>query len=288
MSYNTRVTRSKGESDRLSLPARTRPRRKPTNMENDDGNTILNTTFDTGSDQQHPQIPVHTSPLRCQSTPPQTDTVRMWETPVPAVPTTSHRPLTPHIPLPKLQNSSSSLSQMSAPLFTEDRYSSSSDDNLEVCDAEVTLINRWNRSNQTLRHHSAEERPTSTPTTMDYTTQGDLNQVTSPVYINTVQATTQNQFGHTNNFFVPDGSNRCIHEIRDKVFHTGYLENGNNAYLLELPGLKEMLHTSKFLMDEMSGQFYAVYGNTYQCMSTKPMFEQTWGTGGLINQLAVM
>ena len=96
MSSNTRVTRSKGKSDGLSLPARTRPRRKPTNMENDYGDTVLNTTFDTGSDQHHPQMPVHTSPLRCQSTPPWTDTVKMWETPVPAVPATSHRPLTPH------------------------------------------------------------------------------------------------------------------------------------------------------------------------------------------------
>ena len=40
-------------------------------------------------------------------------------------------------------------------------------------------------------------------------------------------------------------------------------------------------------MDEMSGQFYAVYGNTYQCMSNKPMLEHTWGTGELIDQLAV-
>ena len=142
MSYNTRVTRSKGESDGLSLPARTRPKRKPTNMENDDGNTVLNTTFDMGSDQHHPQMPVHISALRCQSTLPQTDTVRMWETPVPAVPTASHRPLTPCIPLPKSPNSSSSSSQMSAPLIVEDRYSSSSDDDLEVCDAEITLINR--------------------------------------------------------------------------------------------------------------------------------------------------
>ena len=49
-----------------------------------------------------------------------------------------------------------------------------------------------------------------------------------------------------------------------------------------------MLHTSKFLMDETSCQFYAVYGNTYQHMSTKPMLEQTWRTGELIDQLAVM
>ena len=41
-------------------------------------------------------------------------------------------------------------------------------------------------------------------------------------------------------------------------------------------------------MDEMSGQFYAVYGNSYQQMSTKLMLKQAWATGELINQLAVM
>ena len=38
-------------------------------------------------------------------------------------------------------------------------------------------------------------------------------------------------------------------------------------------------------MHEMSGQFYVVYGNTYQRMSTKPMLEHSWGTGELIDQL---
>ena len=79
-----------------------------------------------------------------------------------------------------------------------------------------------------------------------------------------------------------------IHDIRDKVFHAGYLDNGNNAYLLELPGLKKMLHTRKFLMDDISGQFYTVYGNSYQQMSTKPMLQQAWETGELIDQLAAM
>ena len=39
-------------------------------------------------------------------------------------------------------------------------------------------------------------------------------------------------------------------------------------------------------MDEMSGQFYAVYGNSYQRMSTKPMLQQAWVTGELIDELA--
>ena len=142
MSSNTRVTRSKGKSDGLSIPTRTRPRRKPTNMENDDGDTILNTMFNAGSSQHQPLMPAHTSPLRCQSTPPQTGAVRMQETPVPAVPAASQRPMTPPIPLPRTQDSNTSLSTMSAPLFTEDRCSPTSDDAVEVCDAEVMLINR--------------------------------------------------------------------------------------------------------------------------------------------------
>ena len=141
MSSNTRVTRSKGKSGGLSLPVRSRPRRKPTNMENDDGDMILNTTFDAGSSQHHPQMPVHTSPLRCQSTSPQTGTIRMWETPVPVAPAASQRPMTPCIPLPRSQDSNTSLSTLSAPLFTEAIYSSISDDEVEICDAEITLIN---------------------------------------------------------------------------------------------------------------------------------------------------
>ena len=38
----------------------------------------------------------------------------------------------------------------------------------------------------------------------------------------------------------------------------------------------------------MSGQLYAVYGNSYQQMSTKPMLKQAWSTGELIDQLAAM
>ena len=95
-----------------------------------------------------------------------------------------------------------------------------------------------------------------------------------------------NKFLGTNNFFMPDGSNRPIPQIHNKVFHASYLENSNNAYLLELPALENMLNTRKFLMDEMSGQFYAVYSNSYQRMSTKPMLQQAWATGELINELA--
>ena len=136
-------------------------------------------------------------------------------------------------------------------------------------------------------HNPTTERPTSTPTTADYTTQGDPD--ASPSTLNLFRSSaTDIKFLGTNNFFIPDGSDRHIHQINNKVFHAGYLENGNKAYLLELPALEKLLNTQKFLMDEMSGQFYAVYGNSYQWMSTKPMLKQAWATGELIDQLAAI
>ena len=58
MSTNTRITRSKGESDGLSLPMRKRPTRRDTTSERN-GGTVLNTP---GRDQQQ-QMPIPTPHL---------------------------------------------------------------------------------------------------------------------------------------------------------------------------------------------------------------------------------
>ena len=186
-----------------------------------------------------------------------------------------HRPLTPQMPLPASPTSSP---HSSAPLSKEDRYSSTSEEESEA--DEVTFTH--GKNNGTFSDNHAE-RPTLTPMPSDYTTQGDTDASPSKLFKSNVMS---DKFLGTNNFFVPDGSNRRIHQIDNKVFHVGYLENGNNAHLLELPALENMLNTHKFLMDEMSGQFYAVYGNSYQIMSTKPMLRQAWATGDLIDELA--
>ena len=39
-------------------------------------------------------------------------------------------------------------------------------------------------------------------------------------------------------------------------------------------------------MDEVRGQFYAVFGNSYQHMCTIPRLTHTWETGELIDELA--
>ena len=278
MSTSTKITRSKGESDGLSLPTRMRPTRKDT-ISGRNGGTALNTTFNTGQDQQQ-QMLTQTPHLPTQS--PQATSAGRMETTAPMLPPEPHRPLTPRMPLPASPTSSS---WSSAPLFKEDKYSSTSEEESEV-DAEVTFIHGRNQPNGMFANNQTK-RPMSTPTTANYTTQGDPD--ASPSTSNLFRSTaTDDKFLGTNNFFMPDDSNRCIHQIDNKVFHAGYLENGNNAYLLELPALEKILNTCKFLMDEMSGQFYAVYGNSYQRMSMKPMLKQAWATGDLIDQLAAM
>ena len=237
MSTSTRVTRSKGESDRLSLPTRMRPTRKET-ISRRNGGTALNTTFNVGWDQQQ-QMLTQMPQLPTQS--PQANSVRRMKTPAPMLPPGPHRPLTPRMPLPASPASSSPPSQSSDPLFKEDKYSSTSEEETEA-DKEITFIHGRNQPNRTFTHNPTTERPTSTPTTVDYTTQGD--QDASPSTSNLLRSTaTDAEFLGTNNFFIPDGSNRCIHQIDNKVFHAGYLENDNNAYLLELPALEKMLNT---------------------------------------------
>ena len=270
MSTSTRITRSKGEPDGLSLPTRMRPTRKDTTLGRN-GGTVLSIPGNTGQDQQQQmltQMP-HLTQL------PEAASAERMEATAPMLPPGPHQPLTPHMPLPASPTSSS---RSSAPLFKEDKYSSTSEEESEA--DEVTFIH--GRSNGMFSNNQAE-RPTSTPMTFDYTTQGDPDASPSNLFRSNVIS---DKFLGTNNFFVPDGSNRQIHQIDNEVFHAGYLENGNNAYLLELPALKNMLNTQKFLMDEMSGQFYAVYGNSYQQMSTKPMLQQAWATGDLIDELA--
>ena len=264
MSTSTRITRSKGESDGLSLPMRMRPTRRDT-ASGRNGGTVLSTPGNTGQDQQQ-QMPTQ-MPHLTQS--PESASAERTAT-APMLPPGPHRPLTPCMPLPTSPTSSS---HSSAPLFKEDKYSSTSEEESEA--DEVTFIH--SKSNGTFLNHQTE-RPTSTPTT-----QGDPDASPSNLFRSNVIS---DEFLGTNNFFVPDSSNRRIHQIDNKVFHAGYLENGNNAYLLELLALENMLNTRKFLMDEMSGQFYAVYGKSYQRMSTKPMLQQAWATGDLINELA--
>ena len=155
MSTSTRIMRSKGKSDGLSLPTRTRPTRKD-NTSGRNGGTALNITGNAGGDQQQQMLTQ--MPHLTQS--PQATSAERTEATTPMLPPGPHRPLTPRMPLPASPTSSS---RSSAPLFKEDKYSLTLEEESEV-DAEVTFSH--SRSNSTFANHQAE-RPTSTPMTSD-------------------------------------------------------------------------------------------------------------------------
>ena len=153
MSTSTRVTRSKGESDRLSLPMTTRPTRRDTASGRNRG-TALSTSGRVHQQQMPTQTPHLTqSP---EATPEERTTT------APMLPPGPHRSLTLRMPLPTLPTSSL---HSSTPLFQEDGYSSTSEE-----ESEVTFTH--GRSKGTFSNQHAE-RPISTPTPSDYTTQGN-------------------------------------------------------------------------------------------------------------------
>ena len=85
---------------------------------------------------------------------------------------------TPQVPFQKLsQNSGSHFSQLSVPLFTEDRYSTSTDNDQDNCDAEISMITRQQMPSQVTTMVMSPTRPVSTSSTVDYSTQGDPNQI---------------------------------------------------------------------------------------------------------------
>ena len=147
MATSTRVTRSKGESDGLSLPMRSKPtRRDATSGRN--GGTALST-----SGQEHQQQMPTQTPHLTQS--PEAAPEERTAT-APMLPPGLHRPLTPRMPLP---TSPASSLRSSAPLFQEDGYSSTSEE-----ESEVTFTH--GRSNGTFSNQHTE-RTTSTPTPSD-------------------------------------------------------------------------------------------------------------------------
>ena len=170
------------------------------------------------------------------------------------MPPTPARVGTPQVPFQTLsQNSGLHLSQLSASLLTEDRYSTSTDDDQENSDAEVSKIRR--QQTQVTTVVMPPKRPVSTHSTVDYSTQGDPDQVAPQGNHEYSQNNPTTAVQNTNNYLISDGSDRCIHDLQDKILHTGILENGHNAYLVELPDVKSLLHTSRYLMDKLQVSF---------------------------------
>ena len=174
------------------------------------------------------------------------------------------------------QESGSHMSQMSGPLFTEDRLSTSSSS-----DQEVDNITRTQTQLETSTLVMSP-RPRSSAI-VDCSTQRDPDQPAySPL---SGLACEQHLILNTHNYQLPGGSGRRIYDHPAFQHQSFMLGNGHAAYQIKLENLEAVLKTNLFLMDRLTGQFYAVYEDSYRQMATTPKLLQPWQSGQLIAKL---
>ena len=124
------------------------------------------------------------------------------------------------------QESGSDMSQMSGPLFTEDRLSTSSSSDQEMCDQEVDNITRTRTPSETSTLVMSP-RPGS-KATVDYSTQGDRDQ---PAYsLLSGLALEQQLMLNTHNYLLPDGYRRRIYDLPASQHQPFMLGNGHGTY----------------------------------------------------------
>ena len=170
------------------------------------------------------------------------------------------------------QDSGSHMSQMSGSLFTEDRLSTSSVSDQEICDQEVRNITRMHTPSETSTIVMSP-RPGSSAT-VDYSIQGDPDQPAySPL---SGLAHAQQLILSTCNYLLPDVSGRRIYDIPAPQCQPFMLGNGHAAYQIELENLEPILETNTFLMDRLTDQFHAVYEDGYRQMATTSMLLHPW------------
>ena len=147
---------------------------------------------------------------------------------------------------------------MSGPLFTEDRLSTSGSDQ-EMCDREVTTLTQDRTPTRTPVHNAPSW--TGSIMTVDYSTQGDLDQPAhSPMRGIGNQS---NSIDNTRNFLLPDGTGRRILDIPISERKLFILDNGHSAYQIQLENLEPVLETSTYIIDRLTGQFHTVYNDGY-------------------------
>ena len=77
-------------------------------------------------------------------------------------------------------------------------------------------------------------------------------------------------------FFVADTTGRRLSQVADKSNYSSLLPNGNAALQLRLPDLLIYLKTDTYLVDVKTGHHYAVYHNRIEKMSVLPKLYSAW------------
>ena len=256
MSSNSRMTRSKGPAEEVSLP--------PTRMRKDVSTTNEGKNKAQGQVQANVQSQQRTadtpSPFAQPGSWAGTSTTPASEAgvqPAPSNPFARPNSRAGFAPPKPTSPHSSSSSPMSGHQFQEDVNMSVSWDLIDTdTDTEVANINSQSTHQTVTNKNCADSSNESQNHTVG------LNHQLNTLY---------NQ-----DFFVADTTGRRLSQIADKSSYLSLLPNGNAALQLRLPDLLIYLKTDTYLVDVKSGHHYAMYHNRIEKMSVLPKLYAAW------------
>ena len=90
---------------------------------------------------------------------------------------------------------------------------------------------------------------------------------------------------YNHDFFIADTTGRRLSQVQDKSRYPQLLPNGNAALQLRLPDLLIYLKTDMFLIDVTTGHHYAMYNNRIEKMSILPKLYSAWPYQQLMKNL---
>ena len=254
MSSDSRMTRSKGPVEELSLPP-TRMRKDVSTANEGEENAQGQVQANVPSQQRTVVMP---SPFARPGswagtcTTPASEEGMLPTASNPFARPDSHAGFAP----PEPTSPQSSVSSTSDNQLQEDVNTSVSWDLVDTdTDAEVANIN------SSLTH--------KTVTDQKFT--GSTNTTRNNVDLSNEINTLYNQ-----DFFVADTTGRRLSQVADKSNYSSLLPNGNAALQLRLPDLLIYLKTDTYLIDVKTGHHYAVYHNRIEKMSVLPKLYSAW------------
>ena len=256
MSSNSRMTRSKGPVEEVSLPP-TRMRKDVSTVNEEKDKAQGQVQANVQSQQRTADTP---SPFARPGSWAGTSTTPASEAgmqPVPSNPFARPNSRAGFAPPKPTSPHSSSLSPMSGPLFQEDVNTSDSWDLVDTdTDTEVANIN--------------------SPSTHQTVTNKNCADSSNESKNNTVGLNHQLNTLYNQDFFVADTTGRRLSQIADKSSYPSLLPNGSAALQLRLLDLLIYLKTDTYLVDVKSGHHYAMYHDRIEKMSVLPKLYAAW------------
>ena len=255
MSSNSRMTRSKGPAEELSLPP-TRMRKDVSTANEEEKYTQGQVQANVASQQRTVDMQ---SPFARPGSRAGTCTTPASEGGV--LPTASNPFARPDsrasFAQPEPTSPQPSVSSSNDNQLQEDMNTSVSWDLVDTdTDAEVANINA------SLPHKTVTDQHSTGSTNTTRNNAVDLRNEINTLY---------NQ-----DFFVADTTGRRLSQVADKSNYSSLLPNGNAAIRLRLPDLLIYLKTDTYLVDVKTGHHYAVYHNRIEKMSVLPKLYSAW------------